>query len=54
MCCKLIHIQFLLDFFSFFFLEPEDAANAVLYLASEKAGMIHGHSLPVEGGMLAV
>ena len=33
--------------------EPEDIANAVLFLNSDKASMITGHALPVDGGMLA-
>jgi NAD(P)-dependent dehydrogenase (short-subunit alcohol dehydrogenase family) len=31
----------------------EDIANAVLYLASREAGMVTGHILPVDGGMMA-
>ncbi|WP_245598097.1 SDR family NAD(P)-dependent oxidoreductase [Ottowia thiooxydans] len=33
--------------------EPEDVANAVLYLASPAAGMVTGHVLAVDGGFLA-
>lgn len=33
--------------------EPEDVAAAVLFLASPLAGMITGHTLPVDGGFLA-
>ena len=32
---------------------PEDVAQAVLFLASEQARMITGHTLPVDGGFLA-
>jgi 3-oxoacyl-[acyl-carrier protein] reductase len=31
--------------------EPQDIANAVLFLASEEAGYITGHVLHVDGGM---
>ena len=33
--------------------EPEDVAQAIVFLASEKAAMITGHTLPVDGGFLA-
>ena len=33
--------------------EPADVANAIVFLASERAGMITGHTLPVDGGFLA-
>jgi NAD(P)-dependent dehydrogenase (short-subunit alcohol dehydrogenase family) len=33
--------------------EPEDIANAVLFLASHQSEMITGHTLPVDGGFLA-
>jgi len=33
--------------------EPEDIADAILFLASPMAGMITGHTLPVDGGYLA-
>ncbi|WP_054400921.1 SDR family NAD(P)-dependent oxidoreductase [Paenibacillus solani] len=32
------------------FAEPEDVANAVLFLATDAAGMITGHNLIVDGG----
>lgn len=32
---------------------PEEVANAILFLASPAAGMITGHTLPVDGGFLA-
>jgi len=33
--------------------EPADVAHAIVFLASEKAAMITGHTLPVDGGFLA-
>ncbi len=33
--------------------EPEDVAAAILYLASPAAGMVTGHTRPVDGGCLA-
>jgi len=33
--------------------EPEDVASAILFLASSAAGMVTGHTLPVDGGFLA-
>ena len=33
--------------------QPEDVANAVLYLASPASGMVTGHSLLVDGGWTA-
>ena len=34
--------------------EPEDAANAALFLASDEARMITGVALPVDGGQMAM
>ena len=34
--------------------EPEDVAGAVAFLASSDAAWITGHTLPVDGGLLAV
>ena len=36
------------------FNEPIDVANAVAWLLSEKADMVHGALLPVDGGFLAI
>jgi len=33
--------------------EPEDVAEAIVFLASDRAAMITGHTLPVDGGYLA-
>jgi NAD(P)-dependent dehydrogenase (short-subunit alcohol dehydrogenase family) len=33
--------------------EPEDIANAIVFLASDQASLITGHTLPVDGGFLA-
>ena len=33
--------------------EPDEVASAILFLASDKAAMITGHTLPVDGGWLA-
>ena len=33
--------------------EPADIANAIVFLASDRASMITGHTLPVDGGFLA-
>lgn len=35
------------------FAEPLEVAHAIVYLLSDQAGMIHGVSLPVDGGFLA-
>jgi NAD(P)-dependent dehydrogenase (short-subunit alcohol dehydrogenase family) len=34
--------------------EPEDVASAILFLAGPGAAMVTGHTLPVDGGFLAV
>ncbi len=36
------------------FAEPEDVAHLVAYLLSDQADMIHGVTLPIDGGFLAV
>jgi len=33
--------------------DPEDIVGAVMFLASPAAAMITGHTLPVDGGILA-
>lgn len=33
--------------------EPEEVADAICFLASDRAAMITGHTLPVDGGFLA-
>jgi NAD(P)-dependent dehydrogenase (short-subunit alcohol dehydrogenase family) len=33
--------------------EPSDAAEAIAFLVSDRAAMITGHTLPVDGGFLA-
>ena len=33
--------------------EPSDVAQAIVFLASDRAAMITGHTLPVDGGFLA-
>ena len=33
--------------------EPADIADAIVFLASDQARMITGHTLPVDGGFLA-
>jgi len=35
------------------FAEPSDVAEAIVFLASDRAAMITGHTLPVDGGFLA-
>ena len=32
--------------------EPADVADAIVFLASDHAAMITGHTLPVDGGFL--
>ena len=36
------------------FAEPEEIAGAILYLASPASGMVTGHTLPVDGGWMAI
>ena len=33
--------------------DPADVADAIVFLASDRARMITGHTLPVDGGFLA-
>lgn len=35
------------------FAEVEDVTNCILFLLSEKAAMVNGVTLPVDGGFLA-
>jgi NAD(P)-dependent dehydrogenase (short-subunit alcohol dehydrogenase family) len=34
-------------------IQPEDVANVVLFLASDKAGVVTGITMPVDGGLLS-
>lgn len=40
-------------FVFFFFAEVEEVVSAIVYLLSDKASMINGTILPVDGGFLA-
>lgn len=33
--------------------KPEDIANAIVWLCAEETGFVTGHSMPVDGGMMA-
>jgi len=35
------------------FAEPEEIADSIVYLLSDHASMVNGHSMPVDGGFLA-
>ena len=53
-CLPLFSCNFRHTLFCFFMvLEEEDVVHAILYLLSDKASMIHGTTLPVDGGCLA-
>jgi NAD(P)-dependent dehydrogenase (short-subunit alcohol dehydrogenase family) len=34
------------------FIEPKEVAEAIAYLLSDKASMVHGAMLPIDGGLL--
>ena len=34
-------------------IQPEDVANVVLFLASDKAGVVTGITMPVDGGIMS-
>ena len=42
------HLNLLL----FFFTDSEDVANATVFLLSDKAAMINGSIMPIDGGIL--
>ena len=48
---KLCNVLF--QFLNLSFLEPQDVANAVMFLLSEKSGMINGEIVQLEGGYMA-
>ena len=37
-----------------FILEPEDVADAIIFLLSDKSRMLNGITMPVDGGFCAV
>ena len=34
--------------------QPQELANAILFLASAEAGSVHGHAMVIDGGNIAL
>lgn len=51
----LFQLQEIINFHLFgFILEPEDVADAIIFLLSDKSRMLNGITMPVDGGFCAV
>lgn len=50
---KLLKRGFLIFYFNFRFSEVHEVVNAIIFLLSDKASMINGVELPIDGGFLA-